>query len=397
MTTSRRKKGGMSDDIEFIGAGDEGCVFRDRQTNHVYKLLVPRVFVDQTTRTKVVQIPSEIEKVKLLHQLHTTPSNEKKEDASPHSPSSPRLRHPLNRSIFKYPDLYEQISKSNGKVKAILEKLNLQCKKTPHETGEEKYEKYRNCRFILERMMQDDIEDAYIARMDYAGTPLEELKNTASFQKFTWKELGNILEQFEGIVTGLKHAHKVHGDIHPRNITVTGFDGVPDHRDIKIQVIDFGNVKEWNYSDGMQDERDIVDNVLRYLLSSDLIDDKRVSTLKRKITFSISKLHDVANKSREIDDGASTSSSRKSQKALRFDDDEEKSPAVTSPLHLNAPHPSSSQKKRERSNNNKSDSPFGSPVRKFMWNENDPFGGGSKNKNTKPKTPKRTIKKSSVH
>lgn len=230
-----RKKGGntipIPEDIETIGSGDTGCIFRNAKTLQLYKMIVPQV-----------GIPRELKAVEMLHRL------------------------PLDRDVFVYPEKYVEMP--IDEVKPILKNIT--------------------CKDVLKTIEHFQPKHVYVAPMMYAGIDLiklKELSNTNdSFQKFTLQEVDNILEQIENIILDLRKARLVHGDLHPGNITFTGWDGEPDQRTLKVHVIDFGLIRELKEDDDhdkVKDEQDVVYDVLPNLFVKELVS-KPVMNLRIK-------------------------------------------------------------------------------------------------------------------
>lgn len=239
MTTRKasnlRKKGGATiripEEIETIGSGDTGCIFRDAKTLQLYKMIIPQL-----------GIPRELKAVEMLHRL------------------------PLDRDVFVYPDQYVEMSMDE--VKPIIEKVT--------------------CKDIWATIEHFQPKHVYVAPMMYAGIDLIKLKEVSrtyeAFPKFTLQEVENILEQLQYIVLDLRKARLVHGDLHPGNITFTGWEGEPGHRTVKVHVIDFGlirEMKEDDEHDKVNDEHDVVYDVLPNLFVKDLVS-KQVMDLRIK-------------------------------------------------------------------------------------------------------------------
>lgn len=214
-----RKKGGMvqiSTNVETIGKGDDGCVFRDVATNTLYKMVVP--YKNPAGKT---MLPMEVQNVKVLHEKQ------------------------IDRSIFVYPDEYQSVP--IGQVQHVI-----------HMCG--------NLQSTIDHF---GVNEVYVARMDDAGISIRDLnhKKQYRFKKFTLKEFADILSQLEDAKNILREKGIHHNDLHDGNLCFTGLAGEPGERNIKLHIIDFGRMKTLEVTNTLDDEESIIKQVIPHLWS----------------------------------------------------------------------------------------------------------------------------------
>jgi serine/threonine protein kinase len=271
-TNVRKKRGGMiiPSEVETVGYGDTGCIYRDKHTQQLYKLIVP---------PKEGVEPDEVKVVEMLHNL-------------------PKSRQ-LDPHVFIYPSAKYQTLTIEPNVQPFLDQLD--CKK------------------VKAKILEHNVTKVYVAPIPYAGFTLKQLGELGHFHKFKTDEISNILSQLDEIVRKLKKSQLVHNDMHPGNITLTGWEGEPGERNIQVHVIDFGLMTSSVLN--ITDESKIVSNViptLKKLGTDDVIGALRGISKMASIHSIIAKLNSYSNSSSP----RSSNSSRRSSSArnLYFDD-----------------------------------------------------------------------------
>lgn len=330
--SNRRKKGGMTyvpTNVETVGYGTGGCVFRDTDNNQLYKIVVP--FGD-------AHIPGEVSNVNSLHD-----------------------RNVLDRDLFVFPDRYMRVP-----VTALMPMLSQLV-----------------CKDVLNTVEHFQLTHVYIARMDDAGITVQDMSDhNHPFERLSIIELENVLVQLDTALASLMRANIQHNDLHPGNIAFTGLEGPAGNRNVRVHIIDFGEMKPM-IQDRQVDQENLVKNVIPTLLSRRVVTDQGNvrASLRRYVTSAaslasiINKLRELAQQTSQMTPPASTPNTR-GRRRIDYD-----SPGMISP-HMASPELTNPQSTPKRTGTPKNlmdmfDSP--PPVRRL--------GGLSKKKEKpKPKT-----------
>jgi len=148
-----------------------------------------------------------------------------------------------------------------------------------------------------EQAFDKNANTVYILKIENGGETLEELNKNGALQRYTDKELFDIMDD---ITASVKHLHSKnisHGDINPLNITIRNNNGHP-----RAFIIDFGESVK-NTRDFLSDARNTIDSIK--LIASHIKNDSIRENIRRISPVStFDKLINTLNELNEDDNEA---------------------------------------------------------------------------------------------